>query len=521
MKTRVTRRVAVATTSTLAAEAAMEVQAAGGNAVDCALAASLLTMNTEPGVCALAGGAYVTVWGPGLEPVTIDGNVAVPGKGLEPEARKLGTTRITMDYGGGIDTLVGVGAVGVPGSPAALESAWRRFGQARWQDLFAPSIRATRDGFPLSSACHYYLGYSGELVFGRSDDGYNALHTDRQLKPRGSLVVVPHLADSLAAIAEDGARLFYEGELARRMVDHVRAGDGMLTMADLETYEAIERPSLVARLGNWQIASNPPPAVGGSVLTAMLDAFARTGHNDWSRDAVGDLIGIQHACLDFRRSELDLADDVGSAAARLLVAARDGALLNRYTSASTVHTSAVDDSGLGCAVTASSGYGSGEMPPGTGLWLNNCIGELELNRRGLDAGPVGARLPSNMSPSVCRRIDSESHDVMAVGSPGADRITTAMAQALINRFKFHWPIADAIAHPRLHVDTSGKHDRLMTEPGLDVPEVALPVRAFDSPNMYFGGVAAALMTSNASGEPEFSVAADPRREGATAVSDAD
>ncbi len=507
-------RVAVATTSALAAEAAMEVQAAGGNAVDCALAASLLTMNTEPGVCALAGGAYVTIWGPGLDAVTIDGNVGVPGMGLPDAERGRGTFTVTMEYGGGIETLVGPGSVGVPGSLAAVERAWQRFGRAPWKTLFEPSIRATRRGFPLSAACHYYLGYSGTPVFGRSDAGFGALHrADGSLIAAGDPVIVPGLADSLELIARAGAREFYEGDLGAAIVTHVRDGDGMLTTADMRSYTAIERPALLARVGDWQIASNPPPAVGGAVLAAMLEAWARTGHDAWDRDALRDLVRIQHACLDYRREQLDLADDVGERAADLLSAARDGRLSPPHASASTVHTSAVDDRGLGCAVTASSGYGSGEMPDGTGLWLNNCLGELELNRRGLDAGPPGVRLPSNMAPSVCRRVTGSEREVMAIGSPGADRITTALAQGLIARFGFGWPLDRAIAHPRLHVDTSGDHDRLMAEPGLDLPSTHLPVTQFDTRSMYFGGIAAAHFD----GDGEFTVAADPRREGGTAV----
>ena len=510
------RRVAIATTSELAADAASRVHAAGGNAVDCALAASLLTMNTEPGVCALAGGAYVTVWGPGIDAVTIDGNVAVPGRGLPADARGRGAESVTMDYGGGIATLVGPGSVGVPGSLAAVELAWRRYGSADWRELLAPSIEATRDGFPLSAACRYYLGYSGELIFGRSVDGYNALHdAGGSLLDARDRVIVPHLADSLDAIATHGADIFYKGALAERIVKHVRDGDGMLTREDMETYEAIERPALISHVGDWQIASNPPPAVGGSVLTAMLDAFAATSHTGWTREALADLVRVLYACLDYRRAHLDLAEDVGAAAARLIEAAREGQLVNRYTSASTVHTSAVDDSGLGCAVTASSGYGSGEMPDGTGLWLNNCLGELELNRRGLDAGPIGARLPSNMAPTVCRPNDPDSRRVMAVGSPGADRITTALAQALINRLKFGWPLDESIAHPRLHVDTSGEKDRLMAEPGLDIPPNPLPLTTYDGLSMYFGGVSAAVF--GGAHDPRFDVAADPRREGGTAI----
>ena len=502
--------VAVATSSQLAADAAREVAAAGGNAVDCALAAALLTMNTEPGVCALAGSAFITIWQDGAEPVTIDGNVAVPGKGLAPEQRRLGAVEVSMDYGGGVSTLIGCGSVSVPGSLAAIEHAWKRYGAASWPAIFAPSIRATRDGFPLSRACHYYLTYSGDCIFGRSDDGHGALHhSNGDLRDAGSPIVVPHLSDTLEAISRDGAALFYEGELAAKMADHCRNGDGMLTREDLASYRAVERQPLLLELGNWRIASNPSPAVGGTVLAAMLLACRDLPDGRWTRGALQQLIETQRACLNYRKQYLDLADDVGEEASRLLAIARDGQRLNRRTSASTVHTSVVDSSGTGCSITASSGYGSGEMPAGTGLWLNNCLGETELNRRGLDAGPAGVRLPSNMAPSVARGDGA----VLAAGSPGADRITTALQQFFINHLSFGMSLDDAIAHPRVHVDTSGEQDRLMAEPGLDLPVTDLPVKLFSERVMYFGGVAAAVFDKTAG----LRVAADPRREGGTCI----
>ena len=503
-------RVAVATTSQLAADGANEVAQLGGNAVDCALAAALFTMNTEPGVCALAGSAYVTIWNPDTDPVTIDGNVAVPGKGLPAEERGLATDSLVLDYGGGITTLAGPGSVAVPGSLAAIERAWQLFGDARWKDLFGPVIAATRDGFPLSSACHYYLGYSGKDIFDRSDDGFRALHTrDGELQDAGAPIIVPHLADSLAAIADEGARLFYEGEIGRQISAHVRDGGGGLTMQDLTEFKAIERPSLTVGIGDWTIATNPPPAVGGAVLAAMLLACRDLPHENWSRAALSRLIKVQRATLDFRRQRLDLADDVGEEAAKLLESARDGDLLSRWASASTVHTSAVDENGIACAVTASSGYGSGEMPANTGLWLNNCLGELELNRRGLQAGPPGKRLPSNMAPSIARR----KGRVLAAGSPGADRITTAMHQFLVNILQMEMPLEEAVAHPRLHIDTSGENDRLMAEPGLDLPDVDLPVNVMPTLNMYFGGIGATL----ADRKHGFQIASDPRREGGTRI----
>lgn len=499
-------RVAVATTSQLAANAAQEVADVGGNAVDCALAAALLTINTEPGVCALGGGAFITIWSNGEDPVTVDGNVAVPGKGLSASERKQGAVEVSLNYGGGLTTLVGPGSVSVPGTLAAIEDAWKNYGRAPWRAIFEPTVRATREGFPLSAACRYYLGYSGDLIFGRSEDGHKALHHDSgALKDAGDRIIVPHLADSLDAIANEGARLFYEGEIAEAIAGHCRAGDGMLTLEDLRSYRAIERTPLITDVREWQLASNPAPAVGGSVLAAMLLACADLRGNRWDKAALQRLIQSQRACLDFRQRNLDLADDVGAEAARLVDAARSGRLLSRWTSASTVHTSVVDDSGNGCAVTASSGYGSGEMPDGTGLWLNNCLGEIELNRRGLDAGPLGSRLPSNMTPCVARRDGA----VLAVGSPGADRITTAMQQFLINYMQFGMSLDDAVAHPRVHIDTSTDVVQLKAEPDLDLPDVDLPVTVFPELVMYFGGVGAAVFDSN----DGFAVAADPRREG--------
>ena len=307
----------------------------------------------------------------------------------------------------------------------------------------------------------------------------------------GTDIVIPHLAGSLDLIAREGARAFYEGELGDAIVAHIAAGGGALTRADMRNYEAIERQSLSVDIGRWSVASNPPPAVGGATLAAMLLSCVDLPFPDWRRESLAHLIDVQRAVLDFRKSKLDLADDVATTTAELLEQVRTSSLPGKWTSASTVHTSAVDDSGIACAVTASSGYGSGEMAPGTGIWLNNCLGELELNRRGLDAGPPGARLPSNMSPTVAR----SGSTVIAAGSPGADRITTALHQFFVNYMQFNMSLDEAIGHPRVHVDTSGETVRLMAEPGLDLPEVDIPVHVTSGIGMYFGGVGVALYDS--------------------------
>ena len=436
-----THKVAVATTSQAAADAAAEIAELGGNAVDCAIAAAIYSINTEPGVCALAGSAYVTIWPPSGDPITIDGNVAIPGMGLPPETSPAAES-VYMEYGGGVETVIGAPSVAVPGTPAALRLSSETFGRIPWRELLAPVIRVTRDGFPLSAACHYYLTYSGDIVFGYSEEGHRALHNqDGELLDVRSKIVVPHLSDSLAAMADGGSRVFYEGEIGRAIADHIQDRGGFLTLQDLKHYEPLVRDALIVDLGDWKIATNPPPAVGGAVLAAMLLPFDNNPVSQWNDDSLQFLLRVQQAVLSYRKCELDLSDDVPQDATRLLELARTSELLTRWSSGSTVHTSVVDDNGLACAITASSGYGSGEMPAGTGLWLNNCLGELELNRKGFEAGPPGKRLPSNMAPSVAR----SAHQVLAMGSPGADRITTALQQFLINYIQLGHELADAVA----------------------------------------------------------------------------
>ena len=457
----------------------------------------------------------MTVWAPDTEPVTIDGYVEMPGHGLSPEQLGRGVTQVEMAYGGGVTTLVGEGSVATPGSLAALEAARARFGNLPLSASLAPSIRAARSGFPLPSACHRYLEYSGLSIFGHNETSRLALHPDGEtLLPVGGLVHLPGLADTLQAIADEGIELFYRGELAERIVSHVRAGGGALTMEDMRRYRAIERGAVTIDVGQWQVALNPPPSIGGAVLGALL-----IGLNDGL-----PFLPLLRAALQHRRAQLDLADDLPAAGRALLDLARDGGLLDgALQSGSTVHTSAVDDNGLACAITASAGYGSGEIPDGTGLWLNNCLGEIELNRRGLVAGPPGTRLPSNMAPTAAR----SARRVLAIGSPGAGRITSALAQTLGHHLLGGLPLDDAIASPRLHVETGVECDPatgrfpevLCFEPGAAPAGgvSGMVTRPFDEPSMYFGGVGAAACDGAGTPGASFDVAADPRRTGAICI----
>ena len=505
-------RLAIASSSQLAADAGNNVARAGGNAVDAAIAAALVSINTEPGVCSLGCGGYVTVRKPGQAPVTLDGYVAIPGAGMRRPAKEREAVEVHLEYGGGVDTVVGPDSIAVPGGIALLDAASRDFGRIPWATLCEPAIDITRAGFPLPPASFHYLEYSGTPIFGRSEDGFSALHhADGRLKSAGENIVVPHLADTLERIAREGADDFYTGELGHAMAAFVQAEGGRLSREDLSSYRIIARDSLVSRVGEWEIATNPPPALGGAVLSAMLQLMSRSTLLQWDSASLDRLIDVQRAVLGFRRARLDLSDDMAADASELLGAAGAGELSAILESGSTCHTSAVDSDGLACSITMSAGYGAGEMPPGTGIWLNNCLGELELNKRGLEPGAPGGRLPSNMAPTTAV---SDRGEVLAIGSPGADRITTAILQTLINHLQIGMPLDAAVRHPRVHVEFAGDHFRVACEEGLEI-DTSRPTRHFEGLSMFFGGVGA-VSWSDAHG---FAVAADPRRAGGTWTSE--
>lgn len=513
-----TTPLAIAATSELAAEAGAHMAEAGGNAVDAALAAILVSINTEPGMCSLACGGYISIWPPGGEPITLDGYVTAPGKGdvLPAELRR--STEISLTYGGGVTTIIGPDSVGVPGGVALFGAASAQYGRVPWKLLFEPVVAATRAGFPLPEASHHYLIHSAEPIFGRTPDGHAALyHPDGELKDIGETIRVPHLDELLERIGRLGPDEFYTGEVGHTIARHMHATGGRLNATDLADYRVEPRPSLVidsgkssgeSSTGPWRIATNPPPAIGGTVLAAMLKMMSRADIQTWDAAALCTLIEVQRVALGYRREHLDLSADIGRDAARLLELAATCAPASVLQSGSTCQASAVDDTGLACSITVSAGYSSGVMPPGTGLWLNNCLGELELNRRGLDIGPPGTRLPSNMAPTTARANDGTT---LAIGSPGADRITTAILQALVGHLQLGLPLADAIRRPRIHIEFTEDGVRAACEPGLPKIDWPLPHREFDALSMYFGGVSAAAWSPT----DGFTVAADPRRAGGT------
>ncbi|MDJ0954113.1 MAG: gamma-glutamyltransferase [Acidimicrobiia bacterium] len=505
------RRVSIASASQLAADAGSIVADAGGNAVDAAIGAVICSMVTEPGIIAPGSGGFITIWPEGADPVVIDAYAEMPGRGLAAERFGRGGRDVVLTYGGKTSTIVGYGSVATPGAFAGLRLAWERYGELPWAELFVPAIGAVEKGFPLSTAAAEYLGHSHELVFGWDPPSYDVIHHDtgRHLSA-GDTVLIPDLADSLRLLAEQGVDPLYGGELGRLIAARVEEHEGILTLRDLAEYRAVERKPVTVEVDDWTIATNALPAVGGATMAAMLLLMGIQGFDTWAAPDVARLVEVQDAVREFRRSHLDELHDRGAEAKRLLELAALGDMKGMLASPSTSHTSTVDSEGLGCSVTVSAGYGSGAMVPGTGMWLNNSLGEIELHTGGFHGVEPGVRLVSNMAPTIAR---SRHGAVLSIGSPGASRITTAVSSVLVNFIHLGMSLSDSIEHARVHTEIFNDVTTVSYEPGIDVSAVTgFDLRRFPDISMYFGGVQAALWDPLAG----FFEKADPRRDGGVA-----
>ncbi len=507
------RKVIIASDAQIVVDAGAAVANRGGNAVDAAIAATISSMCTNLGIIAPGANGFITIWSKEKKPVVIDAYGEMPGRGLDSRKFGSGMKEAFFDYGGGTSTLVGYGSVATPGMFAGLGLAAEQYGNLPWSEIVAPTQQQVTQGFPVSQVAAEYFSYTHEVIFGWHPDSYRVVHkADGSHLQSGERVKLPQLAKSLQLIAQEGVGVLYGGELGAKITAEIQANQGLLTLEDLIQYQAIERSPIIINFGDWQIATNPAPAVGGTCLAAMLLLLDQKSLKQWDGATVKTIAEIQQAVLQYRSNYLEGLQESTSQqeAAKLLQIAAQDNWQQLTKSPSTIHISAVDSDGLACSISASSGYGSGVMAGGTGLWLNNSLGEIELHPQGLRHLSCGTRLTSNMAPTICRHQDGR---VLAIGSPGASRITTAIAQVLFNCLSLDLPLDQAISHPRLHFEVFEDTPTIAYELGLNVAKLNLPSREFPGLSMYFGGVQAALDHPLEG----LRAAADPRRAGAIAV----
>jgi gamma-glutamyltranspeptidase / glutathione hydrolase len=492
-------RLAIASGSRLGADAAAVVAGAGGNAVDACLAAAVMAWVAEPCLASLAGGGFIVIRAPDGTVQVFEGNSAMPYS--VPDRPGQGIERIyAPDYSDGLRTGVGAGSVAVPGILAAIHSAWEQHGRIEWPALFTAAISAARHGieFPRTSA--YFISATWNELWSLFDSGKTLFAPDGEPLTEGEQLVQGELADTLELIAEKGPDVFYSGEVAHAMTEQIVSEGGFLSVDDFSRYEVQIRLPIVTEAFGWCVESNPPPAVGGAVLTHML-ALLEDADLTHPAARLSAIVEAQRAAAGYRKDRYNDPGDVAGALEEALAG------LRRPRSSATTHTSAADSDGYVCSLTESSGYGAGLIV--CGVLLNNTLGEEELNPLGIHRLPPGSRCHSNMAPTIASGPDR----IVGIGSPGANRIVTAIAQTLIRIAVDGDSLTDALAAPRAHLDPREQGETLCYEPGLPGDQLGYIPRPYEELHMYFGGVQAASVDSSG----EVDAGYDPRRSGACAL----
>jgi len=291
--------------------------------------------------------------------------------------------------------------------------------------------------------------------------------------------------------------VLYKGELADKISEHVRAHGGSITKRDLEEYRVIRRRPVRASFCGEEYLSNPLPSAGGILIAYGLPLLEELGPGEPGKaEAIDALARVMREQANARIA----AGSVGGLARALETRA---AVVSRGTT----HISVVDDKGNAVALTASTGAGSGVVVPGTGIHINNMIGEFNLAK----APRPGARLSSMMSPSLVLR-DGRPH--LVVGSAGSLRLRGAVMQNVVNVVAHNLAVEDAIDRPRVHLEGEELHCEGGHDPAeLDkLEEMGWNVTRWRRQNLYFGGASAVTFEDG-----RLAAAGDPRRGGAGVV----
>jgi len=480
------------------AEAGADVLRAGGNAVDAALAAMFTSWVAEPMLTGLGAGGYMLVAPPGEEPVLLDFFVEAPGRGLEPGAPHAPLLAVDVDFGDAVQVFnIGAAAAGPYGTVAGAAAAAERFARLPLADLVAAAAATARRGVTVNEQQAYLFHILSPITDATPEARAHFMPAGRP--PRvGEVHRDPALADALERLAAEGPAPFYTGDVAAAVCDWVADRGGLLTRADLAAYAAVARAPVRVAYRGQTVVTNPPPSAGGILLAHALAQLDRGP----SPPSVAAVVDAMEAAQAERTQEF-------------LAGLSEPGFLERFTASrlgATTHISVADADGWACAVTCTNGEGCGEVVPGTGIHLNNMMGEQDLSPFGFHAHPPGRRLPSMMAPTMVLG-SGGAHPRLVLGSAGSNRIRSAILQVVIGVLDHGLDIQEAIEAPRVHFED----DVAYVEPGLDTSGLESEQRTlvrFSARNLFFGG-AQAVQRDPRTGR--LSGGGDPRRGGAVAV----
>ena len=478
------------------AGAGADVLRAGGNAVDAALGAMLASFACEPLLTALGAGGYMLVVAPEREPVLLDFFVEASGRSADQSTRAE-LIPISVSFGDAIQVFnIGAASVGAYGVPAGLCEASERFGRVPLSDLVRPAAALARDGVPLNAAQAYVIEILGDIVTS-TPEAAALFAPEGTLLRAGDTIRQPELADALERLGAEGSAPFYRGDIADAIAEWLGDRGGMLTCEDLRAYRVLDRTPVRAPYRGREVLTNPPPSAGGILIARALSLLEADDH----LPDIERVVEVMETTQSARTPEF-------------LAGLDDPAFVERFLGGggplgSTTHIAVLDRDGWACSVTCSNGSCSGVIVPGTGVHLNNMLGEQDLNPLGYHRYPPGRRLPSMMAPTVVMR---DRVPELVLGSAGSNRIRSAILQTVIRVVDDGLRAGDAVEAPRVHFEDGVVY----AEPGIDTSVLEAAGRAigrFRERNLFFGGVQAVERDTSGA----FWGGGDPRRGGAAVV----
>ncbi len=496
-------------------EAAAQILKQGGNAFDAIVAAGFAACVAEPVLTSLGGGGFLLAHNSnGLEQL-YDFFVQTPRK--KPDPASLDFHPITADFGKTTQEFhIGLGSIATPGMIAGLFEVHQDLGCLPILEVMAPAVTLCREGIRINPFQEYLFSVVEPINFctPESKKIFSSPQKPGQRVRAGDVLKFPDLAQTLEALAREGALLFYEGDLAHRLVTQCREG-GALTLEDLASYQVVKREPLEFFYQGRRIITNPPPSCGGILIAfafGLLEELKLASRKFGSVEELFQLARVMELTNKARLDALNHGSDWFHASQTLLeekfleqyrrqIAGRPAALRG------TTHLNVIDAKGNVASMSMTNGEGCGHILKGTGIMLNNMLGEEDLNPEGFQAWPVHQRLSSMMAPTLLFDPDGK---VVAMGSGGSNRLRTAIVQVLRNLIDHKMAISEAVHAPRIHYERG----LLSVEPGF-APDVIRGLceefpehHLWEDKNLFFGGVHTVGFKPK-----EFHGAGDPRRFG--------
>lgn len=495
----------VASGHKLVSEAAAVILQQGGNAFDAIVAAGLASTVVEPALTGLGGGGLLlghsVKYGQNL---FFDFFVDTPGLGKEKKVSNPHFFPITVQFSGAPQIFhIGLGSVAVPGVAKGLLHTHERLGRMNLSEVIAPAV-ALAKGHRLNETQSHFL----ELLYPimtLTSTGRELYGEEEGFAKTGDLIVNDELAIFIESMAYDRGDSFYRGDIAKKIIVDMQEQKGLLTEKDLAEYRVVERKPLKINYRNAEFYTSPPPSLGGSLIGLSLTLFSAEEKPDYewgSRKHLLHTLAVMKEVESLRKSGVTTPEALFSFMEGGVVKSLENIHL---CTRGTTHISISDREGNCASMTCSNGEGSGYFAPGTGVMLNNMMGEDDLHPNGFHAGPAGQRVGSMMSPSLLIR---NNRVELVIGSGGSKRIRTAISQVLNQVVDFNRSLTQAVSAPRLYWDG----EQLQVEPGFNrdlLGAMDVDVNIWDDLDVYFGGVHAVIPGKDGAG--------DPRRGGAVAI----